>query len=92
MKIRKWKKRVETPEQIIEKAQNKVNEAFGMFQQAHDAIEEANFKHELAKEEAVKETESLKSQLANKERTVQKADDEIAANKKLQERLKDFLV
>lgn len=75
----------------VEIAKQKVNDAFIMFHQAQDAIDESNAKLYLASIKAENEIESLNAQKSNAEKVKQEALDTIEANKKLSEQLKPFL-
>ena len=75
----------------IEAAQNKVNEAFIMFQQAHDSLEEANKELKATVEQSDSKVISLNAQLSTEQAARQKALDQHEANEKLKEQLKPFL-
>lgn len=75
-----------------EVAKTKVTEAFIMFQQAQDALDEANALHNEAAEIAQYEEEQLEIQLLEKRKLKQKALTEIHLNEKLSKKLQDFLV
>jgi hypothetical protein len=76
---------------LAEAAQNKVSEAFIMFKQAHDAVEEAQQELTNAFQESYRKIDSLKGQLKNEEIARQKVADQFDANQKLKEQLKPFI-
>lgn len=91
MIFRRKREPILTPEQKIEAAQSKVNSAFIMFQQASDALTEANEELHGAVVESDNTIQSLKAKLDKEEYTKQAAQDEITANNKLAEKLSDFI-
>jgi hypothetical protein len=76
----------------VEVAEGKVREAFIMFHQAQDAIDESNAELLKAAEEAQKDQEIYETKAQQKAQLKQKALDNVEANKKLSEKLADFLV
>ena len=89
--FRKRKEEIATPEMQIMDAQTQVNNAFIMFQQAQDSIDEANKKLDCACKEFDKEIESLRSKLEQKEASRQRALDEMKANNGLSEKIAPFV-
>lgn len=75
----------------IEAASLKVNNAFIMFQQAHDALDESNAELNEALTESQKKINSLQGQLENEKAAMAKAVDQQNANEALKNQLKPFL-
>lgn len=75
----------------LEAASTKVTEAFIMFQQADDSIKEADKEIHAFLEENKKEIASLDAQRENKIKLNNRAMDELQANKRLSEKLADFI-
>ena len=76
----------------VEAAKGKVNEAFIMFSQANDAIQEANKELLNAAEEAEKDQKSYEAKAYSKAQLKEKALMAVKANNKLSEKLQDFLI
>jgi hypothetical protein len=62
-----------------------------MFQQAHDALEEANDELTKTLDESNKKISSINAQLENEKNALQKAFDQREANEKLKQQLSPFL-
>lgn len=88
---RNSKKMLVSAEARVELARGKVGEAFVMFQQAQDAIDESNNELLQAATEAAANEESFKDKARSEEKIKQRALVEIETNKKLSEQLKPFL-
>ena len=90
MRIFRKKKRELSPEEKLMQATNIVNTSLNMFKKAIDDVDKANKILEDSIEEGEKEITSLESQLAYKNLTKSKAQDQITANIGLKENLKKF--
>lgn len=92
MGLFKRKKKIQLDTQAqIDIAKDKVNEAFIMFQQAHDTVDEANDKLAITIDESNLKIASLTSQLENEQSVKQKAIDQYETNQVLKQQLKPFL-
>lgn len=87
----KQKERLKSPQEKFQEAEQKVQDAFIMFSQAHDAVDEADKMIIESKEENEKILQSLKAQVVNVENDIVRAEDNLQANKALKERLLDFI-
>jgi hypothetical protein len=76
---------------LTDAAQGKVSEAFIMFQQAHDALDEAQDQLTEIYLESAKKIDSLKAQLENEKNALQKVKDHVNVNEKLKEQIKPFI-
>lgn len=80
-----------TPQQMIQEAEQKVTDAFIMFQQAHDAVEEADKANRESIEENDKRLVSLDAQVKSVETEKQRALDNLKANAGVKARLLEFI-
>jgi len=88
----KKKRKYLTPDEKIEAASTKVNGAFIMFQQAHDALEEAKGELSQAVTEADDRINSLRAQLEVAESTKDKALKDIDKYDKLDDKILEFTI
>lgn len=79
-----------TPEEKIEAASTKVNGAFIMFQQAHDALVEAEKELERVVSETERNMDSLRAQLSEQDHIRRKAMNDINTYKKLDSKIAEF--
>lgn len=89
--LRRKKKIILDTHARVDKAQLKVNSAFIMFQQAHDALEEVDIELNETLAESEKRLASLQGQLENEKFAMAKAVDQQNANNKLKQQLQPFL-
>lgn len=89
--IRRKRKLILSPEAKFQAAKGKVNEAFIMFQQANDAISEANNELNEAVTQTDKQISSLENSLNTEKQRKQSMLTEIELNKKLAQQLEPFI-
>lgn len=91
--IKKWfnfDERQLTPTEKVQDAQGRVEGALSMFSLAVNEIDEANKTLQEALVEDQKNKEVLLAKVDNVDKNMGRANDEIAANNNLKERLKEF--
>lgn len=74
-----------------ELAKQKINEAYILFQEAHDSLNQANEKLKEISDESSKKLMILSSQIEDETIARQNVLDHISANNKLKEQLKPFI-
>jgi archaellum component FlaC len=80
-----------SPQQMFQEAEQKIQDAFSMFSQAHNAVEEADRMIMESVEENKKVLTSLEAQVESVANDIQKAQDNLQANSALKARLKEFI-
>jgi uncharacterized protein Yka (UPF0111/DUF47 family) len=80
-----------SPEMMFEEANQKVQDAFIMFKQAHDAVEEADKLIEESLQEDYKTLDALEAKVDSVKNNLIKKQDNLTANSALKTKLKEFI-